>query len=703
MTEFCLKNKTLAVGIIMLVCLALLPAIVSCSEVIYEGPLTLSDEVVAIPSYNSDKSYDVAKNTPLGILGSVSGLSLKVSDKKFDGMGILLLDGINSFEYDKSKGTTWVCEVNGVTLDDYGNPETDGLNKRIISPDDTVAFYYGTKPITADNALASVIFSKKDMSSSITQKTEDSSTTSTSEEKPVSGSENESSGDSWSLVLNGAITETMNQSYFEEGASCHKGSWKDEKGDEYSGIPVWRLLGWVDDEVSHGSEGFNEDLFAAGYTVTVKAGDGYEKEFSTQDIGTSDDILIANEVNGKPLPQDGEKPSYPLKLVGPSIKGGNSVGNIVEIALSNLPSSSENISTPVLSESSGESNDSEIPSIHVVVFGNDGKTIINETTVDYQWMEQNLPVIGDGETEYKYEGITNNPEDIWDEGQSFPGGFKIKSAVKGTLVSDLINLVGGMEPGTTAKLIASDGYETKLGYPSLYPNPDAITKAGEPFVAWYKDEKTVPDFKDGYQLFFTGGDDNVFSNWDMHETMDSNLWHYYWEAGVQYPSAAGLASKYINEIQVYTVPDSEWELILDGSGIGGVNSNISSGYFESALVCQFGSNHAETFQDSDGITWEGMPLWFLCGFVDDADQHSNNAYNETLADTGYQVVVTGEEGNSITIDSADVKRNSGYIIAAIKDDVLISKDDPSWPLILTGSAVSEPVLKVSKIELKPLE
>ena len=506
----------------------------------------------------------------------------------------------------------------------------------------------------------------------------------------------------WNLNLVGVIKDSINQSYFEEAATCHKGSWKDEDGNEYTGIPLWRLLGWVDDETSHGSGGFNETALSEGYTIVIKGGDGFSKEFSSQEIGTSDDILIANKMNGQALAKDGEHPPYPLKLVGSGIKSTNSVGNIVEIDLTNFGSSG---SLPVKSEQSAENETvKEIPKIHIVKLGTDGKTVINETNVDYKWMEENLQVIGDGVKVYKYEGITNNPEDVWDSNQTFPGGFKIEAAVKGTLVKDLVNLVGGMDPGTVATLVASDGYETKLAYPSIYPNPDALKKAGEPFIAWDKDGKIVTDLKDGYQLFFTGGDDNIFSLWDMHETMDSNHWHYYWgDGGVQYASGAGLAAKKIKEIKVYSEPESEWELILDGTAIGGLKSNISSGYFDSALVCQFGSNHIATYEDADGKVWEGMPLWFLCGFVDDEDQHSNKAYNETLADSGYQIIVTDKDGKSVVIESSKAKENSDYIIASIEDDVLIPKDAAYWPLVLTGSNVSEPLYGVTKIELKPLE
>lgn len=683
------------ISIALLICMVVFPTCVSSSEILYEGPLTISEKTITIPSNLSDTSYDVQGNTPLGILASVPGLSLKVSDKIIDTKGILLLDGINSFEYDKSQGTTWICEVNGVILDDYGNPGADGFNKRIITADDSISFYYGTKPVTAETALASIIFTPL---SSASEQVSGATPADSSSADSLEESEEPSTG-SWSLTMTGAISDSINQSFFEESASCHKGSWKDENGNEYTGIPLWRLLGWVDDEVSHGSEGFNDDAFAAGYTVRVKAGDGYVKEFATGDIGTSNDIIIANQMNGKPLAQDGEKPQFPLKLVGPSIKGGNSVGNIVEIELTGLPAADKE-STPATVESP-ETTESQ--NIRIVKVGTDGKTVVNETTVDYEWMAENLPVIGDGETRYKYEGITNNPEDVWDEEQTFPGGFKIDAAVKGTSLRDLVNLVGGMEPGTSLVLVASDGYETKLGYPTVYPNPDALTRAGEAFLAWYKDGKTVPEFKDGYQLFFTGGEDSIFSLWDMHETMDSNHWHYYWgDGGVQYASAAGLAVKYIHEIRVYTEPEAEWELLVDGTNIGGVKTSISSGYYDSAIVCQFGANHVGTTTDAEGNVWKGMPIWFLCGFVDDADQHSNNAYNETLADAGYAIVITGADGSSVTLESDVVKRSNDYIIASIRDDALIQKDDPAWPLVLTGAGVTEPVFGIQSIELKPL-
>jgi len=57
-------------------------------------------------------------------------------------------------------------------------------------------------------------------------------------------------------------------------------------------------------------------------------------------------------------------------------------------------------------------------------------------------------VIGDGSTVYKFESITNDPGDVWDAAETYPGGFRIENAVKGTRLRDLCDLVGSMGAGT---------------------------------------------------------------------------------------------------------------------------------------------------------------------------------------------------------------------------------------------------------------
>jgi PKD domain len=491
----------------------------------------------------------------------------------------------------------------------------------------------------------------------------------------------------WQLNLNGKISDVIRQGEFENWASQNSATYTDLNGNIYTGISLWRLMGWVDDRIPFGPNGFNDAAATAGYKVIVKASDGYAKEFTSQAIGKNDNFIIANTMNGAPLPTDGTKPPYPLRLVGSGATGGSSVGNVVEIQLTDFQ-------TPV-----------EAPKLHIIKYGSDATTVINETYIDYTYMENNLPVIGDGATAYKFEGLTMDSLNLWDPEETYPGGFKVSNVVKGTPVRDLAELVGGMGSGTTITFIASDGFETTLPYSSIYTNPAIQARQGDAFIAWWGDGQYVPQYADGMRLFFTSGADHVYGHWDMHETLPSDYWRYNFQNGIQYPSAAGLSAKYITTIKVYSSPESDWTLELDGRNIGGINYIVAKPFLEEALACQFGSDHKATYTDNKGRVWEGMPLWFFAGFVDDADQHSPNAFNETKALTGYNIVITGMDGYNTTISSKDVIRSSNYLVANSLNGTHIADTDENWPLRFTGANVtgSMTVKGVKSIHLVPAD
>ncbi|MGI6413027.1 MAG: hypothetical protein ACOXZ5_05130 [Syntrophomonadaceae bacterium] len=490
---------------------------------------------------------------------------------------------------------------------------------------------------------------------------------------------------SWNLTLDGKISDVISQTEFEEGVACpysgHLVEWTDDEGNVWSGIPLWYLAGWVDDRKPH-SYDFNQAV--AGYKVVVKASDGYSVDFESADINKSSDYIIANKCNGVALTD-----SWPLRLVGDGVATagaltGKSVGKIAEIKL-----------TSFASGGSGT-----IPELRIVKYGEDGTTIIAEEILNHLDMMEQFDVIGDGETVYKFQGVTFDPDDIWDENETGKGGYKIANAIKGTRIKDLCSLVGDMGTGTEVVLVASDGYETRLPYSSIYPDPSVYARQGDAILVWYADGKYVPDYRDGMRLFFTP-EDTVYSQMDMHETLPEPYWHYYGADGIMYPSCAGLSAKYITEIRVYSVPQGDWTLELDGTEIGGIACDISKTYFESALACQFGANHKASYTDSKGRNWEGMPLWFLVGFVDDADQHSDHAFNNDLANAGYQVVITAGDGASVTLDSADIIRNNNYIIANMLDGFPIPETDDKWPLRLVGpkASGSGSIGNIVKIEL----
>ena len=73
-------------------------------------------------------------------------------------------------------------------------------------------------------------------------------------------------GGEWSLHLKGAIEDDVDRGSFESCATpnCHGVTWKDDKAQEWSGVPLYLLLGRVDDTNKHETGAFNRDLAAAG-------------------------------------------------------------------------------------------------------------------------------------------------------------------------------------------------------------------------------------------------------------------------------------------------------------------------------------------------------------------------------------------------------------------------------------------------------
>ncbi len=918
-------------------------------DTLFNGTVYLAaNSNVSVTAYNTGTTYQVNATTPLGALSNATkivALPTNITDKSFATKGILMLDGIGNYLYNKSAGLTWICQVNGVTLDDYGSPATDGINLKGLANGDQVNFYYGPKPVTPANATVVLKIKVQiggtppapDWSLSLKGARTDTITKSYFEsalacsnsghmvnytdadgnnwsgiplwflvgivdDNPDVGPLHYNFNDSiaeqgysikvtgndgyainfesadiahsngyivanllngqplpefrinttkpcyplqmigvnisagklvgsikeielvglptpskgWTLHMDGEITDTISQQYFEQGivchhnvtytdtagtvwtgvplwdlvgavddiettshwtfndtlategytvrvsagdgfnttfasaaiahnnsyivantangtpltgsayplklvgpmitsgkqkvgnisrislegiptpfapgdwnlslqgaigavipqtefeywATCHEATYTDANGNVWTGVPLWRLMGWVDDRIPHGQNGFNDALATAGYKVIVTAGDGYSKEFTSTEIGKTNNFLVANRINGTPLSKEGAHPPYPLRLVGAGVPTSSSVGNIVKIELTDF-------STPVAE-----------PQLRVIKYASDQTTILSEVTVNATWMEQNLAVIGDGTTVYKFEAITGNPADVWDANETYPGGYKISNAVKGTKIKDLVELVGGMGSGTDVKLIASDNYETTLPYSSIYTNPAVQTRQGDAILSWWSDGSRVPAYADAYRLYFTPGGDHVYGQWDMHETLPETYWHYYFDAETKYPSCAGLSGKLVRTIKVYSVPAADWTLVLDGRDIGGLSADISKNYFDQALACQFGAEHEASYTDSKGRVWAGIPLWFLAGYVDDADQHSSKSFNDSKALAGYSVVITAKDGYNATVDSRLMIRTSNYIVANSLNGTAFAGTDENFPLRMTGQNIT---------------
>ncbi len=130
--------------------------------------------------------------------------------------------------------------------------------------------------------------------------------------------------DTWTLELSGAYTYTMRQAEFDSAVLCpdigHRAVYT-EMGtsvNTWEGLPLWLLVGWVDDGNAHGADAFNDELAELGYGVRVIATDNFSYTFPISDVVGNDNIIVANTLNDQPLPVD----SYPLRMVGSALTSG---------------------------------------------------------------------------------------------------------------------------------------------------------------------------------------------------------------------------------------------------------------------------------------------------------------------------------------------------------------------------------------------
>ncbi|MDO8841882.1 MAG: molybdopterin-dependent oxidoreductase, partial [Methanocalculus sp.] len=368
----------------------------------------------------------------------------------------------------------------------------------------------------------------------------------------------------WVLTLKGKlITATISQSLFEEVAAAH-GETYDDGVSTWRGVPLWLLAALVDDDKMRGANSFNEDLAETGYTVIVSSGGAspYSKDFTSQDIAENkSNYIVANQVNGTAIPGN----AFPLRLVGEGAPGSKSVGNIetIELTAFDVPT--------------------EAPTVRIVRYAADGVTVVNEVTKDYLWMKENLLVYGgeDG-IRLRFQGPTFDPNDLWNPAETINPG-KVDEVVRGTSIKDLCDLVGGAPENSEIILRASDGYEMKINDTNLN---SPLERQGEAIIAWWTERQGyVPDYSDGYRLFFNAPD-GVFGADDMRATLKEDYWHYYWSDGIQYPSAAGCSNKLISTIEIHTGAREDWSLILTGA----ISDTIARSYFESGKACTMGGH-----------------------------------------------------------------------------------------------------------------
>ncbi len=117
--------------------------------------------------------------------------------------------------------------------------------------------------------------------------------------------------ENYSLRVNGAVERIFSRGELESGIGCpcHTSIVSvTSKGvtSEYAGLPLWRLLAYVDDQAFpsvedgiHYNDGdFNDALAEAGYSIDLVASDGYTQTVTSDLIARDDRFIVAFKKDG---------------------------------------------------------------------------------------------------------------------------------------------------------------------------------------------------------------------------------------------------------------------------------------------------------------------------------------------------------------------------------------------------------------------
>jgi hypothetical protein len=133
----------------------------------------------------------------------------------------------------------------------------------------------------------------------------------------------------WSVTLSGALNEEIDRATFESCSAqgCHGQVWADADGIEWTGVPLYLLVGRVDDENPHSGPAYDRELANAGYEVEISGADGKTVTVPSKAMYYNKELIVAYEMNGQALTGD----FWPLRLVGVGVDSAGMVGQIAQI------------------------------------------------------------------------------------------------------------------------------------------------------------------------------------------------------------------------------------------------------------------------------------------------------------------------------------------------------------------------------------
>ena len=390
-------------------------------------------------------------------------------------------------------------------------------------------------------------------------------------------------GSGWMVELTGVRSDELWESDLE--AWLNEGYVElplEKKGEThlYGGILFSEVVAMVDDPDGSMPYSFQEELWREGYDITLTAADGYSATFFTADVDP-ETMMLAVSMDGQPIP---------LQVAGDFSS---------KLWIQDLASVELSLAPVALEENSF--------TLELAINGVERAYTLKE-------MEQMDIYVEDKGTYTNSYG--NSFTNVW-------AGVKLVPLLEQFMV---------LEPDSSLKIVAMDGYEMTFGGEMLLDQAD-----GDWILAFKENGEYMPE-DPGYIRLVKVGPKN--------------------------PEISGHSSaRMVKRIVTEGVPFKDFSLTLTQKDLTEVfdRQTMQSGI----TTHKTRVSYYDRKSDSD-IPYMGMPLWRVIE-----------------RPTGYKAVeLIAADGFTITLDNAEVEGNDDVIVAMFtgENDQLLSDDE--WPLRL---------------------
>ncbi len=238
------------------------------------------------------------------------------------------------------------------------------------------------------------------------------------------------------------------------------------------------------------------------------------------------------------------------------------------------------------------------------------------------------------------------------------GNWQGMGQYQGVRLSDLVDAMGGMEPGDALKVIADDRYSQEFTYYNVYPDADWLAYQGEFMVAYAFNGTEYGGWDDGLKLVCLP-EDGEYSQQDCNWTS---------AVGQGYnlnPSASARWVRNVAELEVLP-GEADWNVTLTGEArktLSGTEYAMFKNWFGTSVT------------DYKNRTWEGVPIHHFIGLVDGGEARGEGAFNLDLDIQGGDIGYDGDAGNGYEVR---IHAGDGYekyfSKRSVEEDVVLLAD-----------------------------